>query len=110
MSRSPVTVERDLAYAVVDGVELCLDIYRPAETGTPVVVYVHGGGWTRGDKDVGGGTRLAPLAAHGVTVVSVDYRLAPGAVFPQQLHDIKGAVRWLRAQGPRLGLATARLG
>lgn len=35
-----VTVERDLAYATVDG----------TEPGTPVVMYVHGGGWTRGDK------------------------------------------------------------
>jgi acetyl esterase/lipase len=105
-----VTVERDLTYATVDGAELCLDIYRPAEPGTPVVVYVHGGGWTRGDKGGGSATRLAPLASHGVTVVSVDYRLAPQAVFPQQLHDLKGAVRWLRANGARLGLATERLG
>jgi acetyl esterase/lipase len=105
-----VAVEWDLAYATVDGSELCLDIYRPADPGTPVVVYVHGGGWTRGDKRGDGARRLAPLAAHGVTVVSVDYRLAPHAVFPQQLHDLKGAVRWLRSHGARLGLATGRLG
>jgi acetyl esterase/lipase len=105
-----VTIERDLAYATVDGAELCLDIYRPAEPGTPVVLYVHGGGWTRGDKGADGEKRLAPLAAHGVTVVSVDYRLALQAVFPQQLHDLKGAVRWLRSHGTRLGPATGRLG
>ena len=45
-----------------------------------------------------------------MTVVSIDYRLAPHAVFPQQLHDLKGAVRWLRAHGARLGLGTGRLG
>ncbi|GHH71866.1 lipase [Streptomyces sulfonofaciens] len=105
-----VAVERDLAYASVDGSELRLDVYRPAEPDTPVVVYVHGGGWTRGDRRTDGTGRLAPLAAHGVTVVAVDYRLAPHAVFPMQLHDLKGAVRWLRAHGPRLGLATGRLG
>jgi acetyl esterase/lipase len=107
---SPFRVDRDLAYATVDGAELRLDIYRPAEPGAPVVLYVHGGGWTRGDKRDDGDNRLAPLAAYGVTVVAVDYRLAPQAVFPQQLHDLKGAVRWLRTHGARLGLATGRLG
>jgi carboxylesterase type B len=34
----------------VDGAKLCLDIYRPAEPGTPVVLYVHGGGWTRATR------------------------------------------------------------
>jgi acetyl esterase/lipase len=105
-----VTVEPDLAYATVDGTELCLDIYRPAEPGTPVVLYLHGGGWTRGDRRADGSGRLTPLAAYGVTVVSIDYRLAPHAVFPAQVHDVKGAVRWLRAHGARLGLATERLG
>ena len=105
-----VTVERDLVYATVDGADLCLDIYRPGAQGTPVVLYVHGGGWIHGDKHEDGDKRLAPLASHGVTVVAVDYRLAPDAVFPQQLHDLKGAVRWLRAHGARLGLDTGRLG
>ncbi|GHJ41735.1 alpha/beta hydrolase [Streptomyces sp. TS71-3] len=105
-----VTVERDITYATVDGTELRLDVYRPAEPGSPVVLYAHGGGWTRGGRGTDGATRLAPLAAHGVTVVSADYRLAPGAAFPQQVYDLKGAVRWLRANGARLGLATGRLG
>lgn len=107
---SGVTVERDLVYARVDGAELRLDVYRPAGPDTPVVVYAHGGGWSRGDRRGDGAKRLAPMAAHGVTVVAADYRLAPGAVFPQPLHDLKGAVRWLRAHGPGLGLATERLG
>ncbi|WUH91933.1 alpha/beta hydrolase fold domain-containing protein [Streptomyces sp. NBC_00433] len=42
-------------------------------------------------------------------MVSVDYRLAPHAAFPQQVHDLKGAVRWLRAHGAGLGLDTGRL-
>jgi acetyl esterase/lipase len=105
-----IPVERDLAYATVDGTELSLDIYRAPQPDAVVVLYMHGGGWTRSDKRTDGEGRLAPLAAHGVTVVSVDYSLAPRAVFPQQVHDLKGAVRWVRAQGPRLGLDTERLG
>src|SRR5689334_1441627 len=68
------TVDRDLTYATVDGVDLRLDLYRaepPASTtadgASPVVVYVHGGGWTHGDRTAEAETRLAPMAAQGVT-------------------------------------------
>jgi acetyl esterase/lipase len=105
-----VTVERDLVFTAPGERELRLDIHRAGQPGSPVVVYVHGGGWTRGDKSTDALGRIAPLAAHGVTVVAVDYRLAPSAVFPEPLHDLKGAVRWLREHGPRLGLATERIG
>ncbi|ROS44144.1 alpha/beta hydrolase [Amycolatopsis thermoflava] len=109
MSTGPA-VERDLTYAVVDRVPLRLDIHRAVQPGAPVVVYAHGGGWSRGTRSDDSATRLAPLAACGVTVVSADYRLAPHAVFPQPLHDLKGAVRWLRAHGVELGLPTERIG
>jgi acetyl esterase/lipase len=103
-------VDRDLVFAAVDGVELALDVYRAPQDDAPVTVYVHGGGWRAGDKAGDGPRRLAPLSAYGVTVVSVNYRLVPGATFPSQLHDVKAAVRWLRANGTRLGLPTERLG
>jgi acetyl esterase/lipase len=76
----------------------------------PVTIYVHGGGWRTGDKADDGARRLAPLSACGVTVVAVNYRLVPRARFPGQLHDLKAAVRWLRGNGPRLGLPTERIG
>jgi hypothetical protein len=73
-------------------------------------VYAHGGARTGGDKARTVPKRLAAFAAHGVTVVSVDYRLAPDAVFPQQLRDLKGF--WMpahprpepRARHRRLGI------
>ncbi|RSM90625.1 hypothetical protein DMH04_03960 [Kibdelosporangium aridum] len=52
--------------------------------------------WRQGDG--------CTVPASGVTVVSVDYSLAPQAVYPQQVHELKGAVRWLRANGSRLRL------
>jgi acetyl esterase/lipase len=103
-------VDRDLVFAAPDGVELALDIYRAPQDDAPVTVYLHGGGWSVGDKAADGPRRLAPLSAYGVAVVSVNYRLAPAATFPSQLHDVKAAVRWLRANGARLGLPTQRLG
>jgi acetyl esterase/lipase len=103
-------VDRDLVFATPDGVELALDIYRAPQDDAPVTVYLHGGGWRAGDKAAEGPRRLAPLAGYGVAVVSVNYRLVPAATFPSQLHDVKAAVRWLRANGARLGLPTQRLG
>ncbi len=105
-----VQVERDLVFAAHDGADLTLDIYRPSHDDAPVAIYVHGGGWRSGDKADDGARRLAPLSACGVTVVAVNYRLVPRVTFPGQLHDLKGAVRWLRGNGPRLGLPTGRIG
>jgi acetyl esterase/lipase len=105
-----VLIERDLVFATLGEVTLRLDLYRAARADAPVVLYVHGGGWRSGDKADGAAERLAALAAYGVTVASVDYRLVPGATFPDQVHDLKGAVRWMRAQGPSLGLDTERVG
>jgi acetyl esterase/lipase len=103
-------VDSDLVFAKTDEYELALDIYHSADPDAPVTVYVHGGGWRNGDKADDGARRLAPLAACGVTVVSVNYRLVPHVTFPGQLHDLKSAVRWLRGNGERLGLATERIG
>jgi acetyl esterase/lipase len=105
-----VQVEKNLVFAAHEGSELALDIYRAPQDDAPVTIYVHGGGWRSGDKTGDGARRLAPFAAYGVTVASVDYRLAPRATFPDQLYDIKAAVRWLRGNGGRLGLRIDRLG
>ncbi|HZZ55106.1 MAG TPA: alpha/beta hydrolase, partial [Trebonia sp.] len=92
-----VTVTADLAYADADGQPLLADLYRPAtEQAPPVVLYVHGGGFAVGSRSDGAEGRLAALAAQGVAVLSVDYRLAPAAHFPAQLHDVKGAARSAR--------------
>jgi len=104
-----VTVETH-DFATIGETTLGLDLYRAPQTDAPLVLYVHGGGWRSGDKADAHNEPLAPLAAYGVTVASVDYRLVPGAAFPDQVHDLKGAVRWLRSQAPSLGLRSDRLG
>jgi acetyl esterase/lipase len=105
-----VLIDSDHVFATVGASTLRLDLYRAPQPDAPVVLYVHGGGWRSGDKADGASERLAALAAYGVTVASADYRLVPGATFPDQVHDVKGAVRWLRAHGTRLGLSTDRIG
>jgi acetyl esterase/lipase len=105
-----VRIDKDLVFATHHGFDRPLDIYRPAQGDTPVVIYVHGGGWRSGDKRDDSARRIGPLSAYGVSVVSVDYGLVPAATFPEQLHELKAAVRWLRGNGQRLGLRTERMG
>jgi acetyl esterase/lipase len=105
-----IEVESDVCYARVGDVELCLDIYRPiSDQTTPVVLYMHGGGWARGDKRDHAEARLKSMARLGIAVASANYRLVPENIFPSQIHDAKAAIRWLRANGQSRGLATEKI-
>ncbi len=89
------TVQKNIAYAVVEGTPLLLDLYLPAGVEqAPLIVWVHGGAWRRGSKD---SMPLGDLVSDGYAVASVDYRLSPVAKFPAQIHDCKAAIRFLRA-------------
>jgi len=86
----------DIQYAQVDDHELLLDLYIPINHDHPtLIVWVHGGAWRSGSKDH---CPLTRLIKHGYAVASIDYRLSPVAPFPAQIHDIKAAVRFLRAK------------
>ena len=91
-----VDVQRDLVYKTINGRSLRLDIYSPKSIShpLPVVLWVHGGGWSKGRKE-----QKPPvnLMAKGFIIVSIDYRLSFDAPFPAQIEDCKAAVRWLRA-------------
>jgi acetyl esterase/lipase len=108
----------NLTYATVGGTPLLLDLYLPA-TGSgpfPVVVWIHGGGWSGGGRFPAGFS--GPLTAAGFAVASVEYRLTSQAgqygaepvIFPAQIHDVKGAVRWLRAHAATYNLDPTRFG
>lgn len=104
------TLLRDIEYATVDGVSLLLDLYLPDVTPTetvPLVIWVHGGGWRAGSKD----QTIAPSAlGEDYAIASVEYRLSDVAVFPAQIHDVKAAVRWLRAHAHDYGFDPQRFG
>ncbi len=95
------TVERpDITYAVVDGRPLQLDLYMPEGlTNPPLVVWVHGGAWRSGSRT----SVRREFAEHGFATASVDYRLSPEAAFPAMVHDIKAAIRYLRAHAGDYG-------
>ena len=91
-----------------------LDLFYDDAAGVeprPGMVIVHGGGWRGGDKG-GGQWRQLPIefAKHGYVAISVNYRLTDEAPSPAQIHDVKAAVRWLRANAKRLRLDPERLG
>lgn len=62
----------------------------------PVLVQVHGGGWTGGDKAFAGAPLNAYLAERGWVVVSVNYRLGPAERWPAMIVDVKAAIAWVR--------------
>lgn len=89
-----------------------LDLYLPpAGEGklAPVLVWMHGGGWVGGDKAAGREKNIATnLNAAGYAVVSVSYKLGENA-WPQNLHDCKNAVRFVRARAAQYGLDPMRI-
>ena len=94
-----------LEFAKIGERSLKLDLWKPvgAAAPLPLIVYVHGGAWRRGSRE---SVPIKSMTGAGFAIASVDYRLSPEAKFPAQVHDIKAAVRFLRAKAEPLGLAT----
>jgi len=80
-----------------------LDLYLPDGNHWPVIVFVHGGGWNEGDKQlrVAGADVYANIgrfyAAHGIGVGVINYRLQPEAKWREQIEDVKNAVAWVHS-------------
>jgi acetyl esterase/lipase len=94
-------LQRDIEYARVGEHSLKLDLYSPPNVENPaLIVWVHGGAWRSGSKS---SMPLSSLVARGFAIASVDYRLTPVAPFPAQVHDMKAAIRFLRAKAGDCG-------
>ena len=110
-SSSRIVVDAGLAFARRDTGDLKLDLYRPicGPSPVPVVLWVHGGGWYTGDRSQAPDlTRRAQ--AGGCAFASIDYRLSGQARFPAQLHDVRAAIRFLRAHADEYGLDPRAIG
>ena len=98
-------------YARIGERELHLDIFYPArhqKKGHPGVVMVFGGGWRSGSKEMEI-PMAQQLAGQGYVAVTVEYRLSPEAQYPAAVHDLKAAVRWMRAHAAEYGLDTTQI-
>lgn len=111
--KDPSMVKRGLADIQYGKLECQkLDIYYPPEGHGPfpVLFYVHGGGWTMGNKREGALDCIIDAINSGYVIISVDYRLAPECVFPEFIFDVKTAVRWARANAAQYELDPFRFG
>jgi len=94
-----VAIERDLAYGP-DPLHR-LDIFTPeqGDAGRPVLLFVHGGGFTRGDKHGAFYPDNITLwaAKQGMVGVNINYRLAPANAWPAAAQDLRAAIEWVRA-------------
>ena len=88
-------------------------VYRPAgvadTTRLPVLVYFHGGGWVIGDLDTHDTLCRQLTAEAGISVVAVDYRLAPEHKFPAAADDAWAALSWVVAHAGELGVDAGKL-
>ncbi|WP_428950644.1 alpha/beta hydrolase fold domain-containing protein [Streptomyces sp. cg35] len=114
-----IRVLRGVPYGLVDGGRpLELDLWLPgpeAASPVPVVLFAHGGAWRRGRRDdMGARTRpwepgpFERIAAAGLAVACVDYRLSGEANFPAPLEDLRTALRWLGIRADELGVDPRR--
>jgi len=85
-----------------------LDLYLPTGTSRPrpVIVYVHGGGWSGGSSsELQGMAGWQSFLSAGFALASINYTSSSTRVFPQQIFDVKSAIRFLRANAARYGLS-----
>lgn len=89
-----------------------LDIFLP-ENGSgpyPLVIHIHGGGFCFGDKRDGHIVKLLELLDRGYALATINYRLAPEAIFPAAVCDCKAAIRFLRANAEKYNIDSKHFG
>lgn len=100
----------DIAFSRPDGRALTMNAYIPPGPGPfPAVIIAHGGGWEGGDKVVYVAPIFRPLAKAGMAWFSIDYRLLPYVRNPEQVEDLRAAIRYVRQHAARYHVDTGRL-
>jgi acetyl esterase/lipase len=110
----PAIWQRDVAYGKnpKTGTILLADLWGPSAGVAPTglsVVYVHGGGWRVGFKDMGTRPFFRRLASQGHVILDIEYTLAPEGDIPTMIAEIKEAVLWIKAHSDEFGLDAERV-
>ena len=100
--------EKDIVFGKGGDMDMTLDVYHPPEGVTPkrmAIIHLFGGGFFAGNKNAGYIINDAKaLGNRGYTSVSANYRLQTQAKWPAQIHDVKAAIRWTRANAGKIGV------
>lgn len=97
-----VIEQKNIEYGKVGDRSLQLDLYAPEKISKPVpgLIFIHGGGWTGGSRDVYKPYTVS-YAKKGYVAATISYRFSGEATFPAAVEDAKCAVRWLRANSAK---------
>lgn len=109
LPRQPLARVEALEVPARDGALLPARLYAPGRERLPVLLYLHGGGFTIGDLETHDSLCRQWAARADIGVLALAYRLAPEHRFPVAVNDAWDALQWLAAQAGRLGLDGARL-
>jgi len=105
--------EKDIVFGKGGSMDLTLDVYQPPAGVTPkrmAIIHLFGGGFFVGNKNAGYIINDAKaLGARGYTNISANYRLQTQGSWPAQIHDVKAAIRWTRANAAKLGVEPNRI-
>lgn len=103
---APATAPRHHAYG--SDARQAIDFYPSREKRAPLIIYVHGGGWSAGSRALG-----ADFAAHfqarGFAVATVGYRLLPSVKVEDQLGDLAASIRWMSHHASKLHADPGRI-
>jgi len=99
----------DLRVPTLDGAALPARLYASSRERLPVLLYLHGGGFTIGNLETHDSLCRQLALRSGAAVLALDYRLAPEHRFPTAVNDSWAAMKWLGEQGEALGLDSTRL-
>lgn len=107
--KTEIPGQRELTYG--GDAKQRLDLIAPKGVAQPVplVVFIHGGGWSIGDKGHGDGTKATYFTGRGYAYASLNYRLVPNATVEQQGADVAAALAYLRANATSLGIDPNRI-
>jgi acetyl esterase len=107
--RAPLARVSDFSIPAFDATPLPARLYAPSDAELPVLLYLHGGGFTIGGLQTHDSLCRQLALRSGGAVVALDYRLAPEHRFPTAVDDSWAAMRWLVEQGGSVGLDGSRL-
>jgi acetyl esterase len=107
--RAPLARVRDFSIPAFDATPLQARLYAPSDAELPVLLYLHGGGFTIGGLETHDSLCRQLALRSGGAVVALDYRLAPEHRFPTAVDDSWAAMQWLAEQGATLGVDGSRL-